>query len=202
MMRISSLLLALLFLGAPGLAKAESATGGRPDQQIEIRIDATKKGVAINPFIYGQFIEHLGRCIYGGIWAEMLEDRKFYYPIGDDYRPYGDTKKTEFPVVSGSPWQVIGPAKSVTMIKVDAFVGEHSPQVAEGSGIRQKDLGVVAGKEYDGYIWLRAVDEKSKVRITLSSSDAKEKHNSKTTTVEGGEFVRFAFSFTPTHTTD
>jgi hypothetical protein len=21
------------------------------------------------------------RCIYGGIWAEMLEDRKFYYPI-------------------------------------------------------------------------------------------------------------------------
>ena len=30
-------------------------------------------------YIYGQFIEHLGRCIYGGIWAEMLEDRKFFY---------------------------------------------------------------------------------------------------------------------------
>ena len=33
-------------------------------------------------YIYGQFIEHLGRCIYGGIWAEMLEDRKFWYAPG------------------------------------------------------------------------------------------------------------------------
>jgi len=24
---------------------------------------------------------HLGRCIYGGIWAEMLEDRRFYFPV-------------------------------------------------------------------------------------------------------------------------
>ncbi len=88
------------------------------------------------------------------------------------------------------------------MIKDDAFVGEHSPQVAEGSGIRQNDLGVIAGKEYDGYVWLRAADEKAKVRITLSSGDKKEKHNSVTTTVDGDEFTRFAFSFTPQHTTD
>jgi alpha-L-arabinofuranosidase len=97
---------------------------------------------------------------------------------------------------------VIGPAKSVTMIQDDAFVGEHSPQVAKGSGICQNDLGVISGKEYDGYVWLRAVDEKAKVRITLSSGDKKEKHNSVTTTVDGDEFTRFAFSFTPQHTTD
>ena len=36
----------------------------------------------MSKYIYGQFIEHLGRCIYGGIWAEMLEDRKFFYPVG------------------------------------------------------------------------------------------------------------------------
>jgi hypothetical protein len=43
-----------------------------------IKVDITATAEPINPFIYGQFIEHLGKCIYGGIWAEMLEDRKFY----------------------------------------------------------------------------------------------------------------------------
>ncbi|MDR3109011.1 MAG: hypothetical protein LBU65_04900, partial [Planctomycetaceae bacterium] len=41
-----------------------------------VKIDASQSGEMISPFIYGQFIEHLGRCINGGgIWAEMLEDR-------------------------------------------------------------------------------------------------------------------------------
>ena len=43
-------------------------------------VDASQQGQPISKYIYGQFIEHLGRCIYGGIWAEMLEDRKFYFP--------------------------------------------------------------------------------------------------------------------------
>ena len=47
----------------------------------EARIDASKTGEPVSPYVYGQFIEHLGRCIYGGIWAEMLEDRKFFFPV-------------------------------------------------------------------------------------------------------------------------
>ncbi|HQL95695.1 MAG TPA: alpha-N-arabinofuranosidase, partial [Candidatus Hydrogenedentes bacterium] len=35
----------------------------------EARIDAAKTGEPVSPYVYGQFIEHLGRCIYGGIWA-------------------------------------------------------------------------------------------------------------------------------------
>ena len=31
----------------------------------------------VNPFIYGHFIEHLRECIYNGMWAEMLQNRKF-----------------------------------------------------------------------------------------------------------------------------
>lgn len=34
-----------------------------------ISIDATKKKGTISPYIYGHFAEHLGRCIYGGIWV-------------------------------------------------------------------------------------------------------------------------------------
>jgi alpha-N-arabinofuranosidase len=35
-----------------------------------VTIDATKPGPVINRNIYGQFSEHLGRCIYEGIWVE------------------------------------------------------------------------------------------------------------------------------------
>src|SRR3990172_12550648 len=47
----------------------------------EVSVDASKVREPISPYIYGQFIEHLGRCIYGGVWAEMLEDRKFYFRV-------------------------------------------------------------------------------------------------------------------------
>lgn len=32
---------------------------------------------ALSRNLYGHFIEHLGRCVYGGIWAERLANRKF-----------------------------------------------------------------------------------------------------------------------------
>src|SRR5512138_1387333 len=96
---------------------------------IELRLDAAKTGAPISPYIYGQFIEHLGRCIYGGIWAEMLEDRKFYFPITANYDPYRDLTNSAFPVVGASPWQIVGDAAAVTMVKEDAFVGDHSPRI-------------------------------------------------------------------------
>src|SRR6187397_801197 len=100
---------------------------------LELRLDVTKTNAPINPFIYGQFIEHLGRCIYGGIWAEMLEDRKFYFPITADYAPYRALRNSAYPVVGASPWQIIGDARAVTMERKNAFVGDHSPRVNSGA---------------------------------------------------------------------
>ena len=62
----------MIWTGAFHPAQAQNST---------VRIDVTQTGEPISPYIYGQFIEHLGCCIYGGIWAEMLEDRKFFYPV-------------------------------------------------------------------------------------------------------------------------
>lgn len=36
---------------------------------IKITVNATQKKAVINKNIYGHFSEHLGRCIYGGIWV-------------------------------------------------------------------------------------------------------------------------------------
>src|SRR6187402_2786647 len=141
-MRLTPLLILLPLLS---LAAATRAGESAKDTEgpIRVTINAEKTGAPINPFIYGQFIEHLGRCIYGGIWAEMLEDRKFYFPIKADYLPYRGIENPDFPgevligaypIVGASPWQIIGEAGAVTMVKEGAFVGNHAPRINAGAG--------------------------------------------------------------------
>jgi len=91
--------LVVLSLGqVPARGAADQLNTGE-DGKPSIVIDATQKGQPISKYIYGQFIEHLGRCIYGGIWAEMLEDRKFIFPVTADYQPYRALQDTPHPVV-------------------------------------------------------------------------------------------------------
>jgi alpha-N-arabinofuranosidase len=54
--------LAALCLGSALLARAEDATA-------TLTLDAAKPGPVISKNIHGQFAEHLGRCIYEGIWV-------------------------------------------------------------------------------------------------------------------------------------
>ena len=149
--------------------------GERAVPKPAIRIDAAKTGEPISKYVYGQFIEHLGRCIYGGIWAEMLEDRKFHYPVTANYDPYGGgrrpTEEAPLPVVKASPWQILGEPDSVTMVKQDSFVGEHTPRVAVGSGICQRDLGLVKGKKYTGYIWTKPDGDMTTVDVRIRWGD-------------------------------
>ncbi len=62
-----------------------------------ITIDAERTKAPISKYIYGQFIEYLGCCIEGGIWAEMLEDRKFYFPITDEFKAWS-TETADGPI--------------------------------------------------------------------------------------------------------
>ncbi len=172
------------------------------DFQPQVRIDASQTGEPINPFIYGQFIEHLGRCIYGGIWAEMLEDRKFYFPITPDYRPYRGLEDTPFPVVGASPWEILGSVDGVQMITEDSFVGDHTPQIASGSGIRQHDLGVVEGKAYEGYIWLKVVEGEPRVRVSLAWGDDADARETVELADVADAYGRMALNFTAGARTD
>lgn len=177
-------LLALSLLMTPVL-KAETVT---------VKLDLKDRGADINPFIYGQFIEHLGRCIYGGIWAEMLEDRKFYFPITEDYAPYVSLTDTDYPVVGASPWEIIGDAFLVTMVEEDSFVGDHTPHLKAGVTIQQHDLGVVFGKKYVGYIWLRS-DSKEGARVKVSLKFSGDLSASKVISIGAGEYEKTEFEF-------
>jgi alpha-N-arabinofuranosidase len=176
----------------------------------EVTIDAAKTGEPISPYIYGQFIEHLGRCIYGGIWAEMLEDRKFYFPI-DGEKPGWDMhtgKKVSYEgegvpyeILVASPWQPIGPKAAVAMDKAAPYVGEHTPVITlDGSagarGIYHPRLGFVKGKEYTGYIVLKAAPGVTKVEVAIMCGEGGDAPSVVTLPALQDSFQKYPITFT------
>lgn len=113
------------------------------DKIVEAKIDVAQRGEPISPLIYGQFIEHLGRCIYGGIWAEMLQDRKFH------------------DAPAHHPWELIGNAP-FEHAKDGAFVGNASPKWNSPNnwtfGVEQNGIDFVNNKKYIGYVWAKISD--------------------------------------------
>ncbi len=166
-------------------------------ESMVVRVDTKDEAHAIHPFIYGQFIEHLGRCIYGGIWAEMLEDRKFYFPVTAEYAPFRDLLDSRFPVVGASPWEITGDRDGVEMSRERPFVGEHSPLVRKGSGIRQGHLEFRSGLPYTGYVSIESVDAEAEVEVTLVWGDSPSAKHSVYFQPPVGEFARYPFQFSP-----
>ncbi len=160
---------------------------------VEFTVNPAVKRDPIHPYIYGQFIEHLGRCIYGGIWAEMLEDRKFFHPITKKFDPYRSMLDTPYPDLKGSPWQLL--KGDVEMVKKDPFVGKQTPKLMDGAAIRQARLGTIAGKEYVGYVWLNAAAPNAKVTVKFDGSET-------TLTPAVGSYKKATFKFKATKTTD
>ncbi|MBN1766501.1 MAG: hypothetical protein JW860_14700, partial [Sedimentisphaerales bacterium] len=174
------------------------------ETKTHITINAGSTNVSISPFIYGQFIEHLGRCIYGGIWAEMLEDRKFYYPVTADYNPWHTFEPPNnrwsgegvpYIILGASPWQIIGSGDSVKMVKEDSFVGDQTPLVATGSGIRQRDLGLIKDKKYTGYIWFKPAEKTTTVRVTLRWGEGSENADAIDFVNDSDSYQQFSFKF-------
>ena len=180
-----------------GAAPASAQESGGPHA---VRIDAAETREPIHPFIYGQFIEHLGRCIYGGIWAEMLEDRKFHFSVpadGDIWR----TTREQARVLAASPWRTIGSAENVAMVEEGAYVGSHSPHIrlpgdGTAAGVYQEELGIVEGKQYTGYVILAGEGSVNPVTVSLSWGEGDANWDTETLDEVTGEFTKHAFTFT------
>jgi alpha-N-arabinofuranosidase len=133
----------------------------------------------------------------------MLEDRKFYFQIAEEYDPYKSLQDTRFPVVGASPWQIIGDPEKVTMVKEASFVGDHTPRIASGAGIRQRDLALVQGKRYQGYTWLQA-DGQSGGTVEVALVWGDEPGQRKTHTIAGisQEYRKYDFAFVASSATE
>jgi len=133
--------------------------------QAEVSVNASQDLGQINPDIYGHFIEHLGRCINQGIWAEILRNRKFW---GDDNQDYG------VPI----PWRAEGKTEGVSYLHDNTvfYSGGQSQRVRierEGvrAGVRQDEIDLRGGLKYHVRLVAQQWDLRSPICIEITKGD-------------------------------
>lgn len=186
------LLLAALFISPIPFLRAQS-------KPVNVSIDASKTGTPISKYLYGQFLEHGGNIVNEGIWAEMLEDRKFYNPINS--KP-PEPPATPAPGRRFRPaprrWVPIGGDEFITMDAKNPFTGDQSPLVkvdkTDAHGFQQSGLAVRKGKSYTGRVILAGI---SGAMVKVSLVWGKEAGDRETVTLHtlGAAYRKFPLKF-------
>jgi alpha-N-arabinofuranosidase len=190
---------AMLIPAISCLAYAQTAAAP-PPQTIVATIDTTKANQPISKYQYGMFIEHIGSLIYRSLWSEMLDDRKFYYPISSK-EPEAEARgpARRFRMFQPRQWRPVGPDESVVMDKDHPFVGEQSPRIeldpSAPHGIRQSGLALVKGKPYTGQIILRGTPG-ARVNVTLIWGEAANDRQTVSFSALGSTYQNSPLSFT------
>src|SRR5208283_2290807 len=183
-----ALLMSALLFSIPASAQAQS---------VAATIDTSKTEAPISKYVYGQFLEHIGGIVNNGVWAEMLDDRKFYYPI-TSHPTAEPALPTGFRRVPLRHWTPVGPDEFVSMDTDRPYVGEHSPLLklnsTEAHGIQQAGLAVRRGKSYTGRLVLAGTPDAT-VRVTLIWGDAASDRQSVAISKVGSEYRKFPLTF-------
>jgi alpha-N-arabinofuranosidase len=189
-------IVAIALCFACGAARGQSTQMQAP-LPIVATIDAQKTAPPVSRYEFSMFIEHIGPLIYRSLWSEMLDDRKFYFPINS--KPDEAQRAGGFRGMPLRKWRPVGPDDDVVMDTDHPFVGDQSPRVAvAGStphGIGQKGLAVVKGKKYTGHIWLRGTPG-TKVEIALICGDDADDRQTVDLGPLTGEYKKFPFGIT------
>ena len=161
---------AALWLGLTTVTGAQQAAPEVP-KRITVSVNSQQSAEPVSKYEFGMFIEHIGPLIYRSLWSELLDDRKFYFPISSREPPSagrgqgGSARNAQL-----HRWVPIGPDEAVVMDKDRPFVGDQSPRIQLDSssprGIRQSGLSLVKGNKYTGRIYLRGTPG-SNVRAAL-----------------------------------
>lgn len=104
----------------------------------------------ISKNIYGTFIEHIEKCIYNGLWAEEILDRKFVSKVGEDV----------------SQWKVTD-SENIESDNVNTYSGTYAIRFKNKGAISQKGLKLKADK-YNGYFYGKG---NGKIKISLKNSN-------------------------------
>lgn len=178
------------------------AAGAAPTAPIKVDIDGTRRSAAVTKYEYGMFIEPIGGLVARTLWAEMLDDRKFYYPVVPQARDVPPPPNAEGrPGVSYRKWRPIGGDDVVVMDTKAPYVGAQSPVVtvdpANKRGLSQAGIGLAKGKRYDGHVQL-AGDPSAKVEVTLVWGAGPADRQTVSLAAPSADWKRVDFSFTPT----
>ena len=126
-------------------------------QRAKVTIHQDKVIGQAHDHLYGANLEHIGQAIYGGVWAEMLVDRKF---AGNDHMYSGANEGLHNANPSVGivfPWRAVNADRDAVLFahdNTDFYTGRQSQRItirqADGKphGIRQGSLYLEAERDY------------------------------------------------------
>jgi alpha-N-arabinofuranosidase len=104
---------------------------------INVSIDAGALSEPVTRYEYGMFIEPIGALIARSLWAEMLDDRKFYYPVVAQGKDPPVPQSVEGrPGVQYRKWRPIGGDDAVVMDSTDLGPRAGESPLGGGPGAR------------------------------------------------------------------
>src|SRR5690349_7857908 len=168
--RTSSIAGAAMWLGLTYASAAQPPIPRVPDR-LAISIDTEQTAEPVSKYEFGMFIEHIGPLIYRSLWSEMLDDRKFYFPITSRApEPPAGEQAAQARRNALRRWVPVGSDDVGVMDKQQPFVGDQSPRItldaSASHGIQQTGISLVKGKKYVGRIYLRG-SSGSRVKVSL-----------------------------------
>ena len=124
--------------------------------------------------LYGANLEHLGQAIYGGVWAEMLRDRKF---AGCDrmYTAPSEGLRNVHPSIGiVLPWEAVNPDYEAVFYAHDNSVfysGRQSQRISirradgQARGIKQSSLYLQKERDYQLRLMLKGQGQALEVQL-------------------------------------
>ncbi len=131
-----------------------------------VRVHSDRVIGPISRNIYGHFVEHLGRCVYGGLSAELLRNRKLCIAedtdayLADGWLPFGPQGGVRY-ALDETTW-ICGNRTQ----RIEITSGDKRPR-----GICQPGISVQAGRHYRCNLHVRATGLCRQVTVALLSAD-------------------------------
>jgi alpha-L-arabinofuranosidase len=197
--RIALFAAAAFCLGSAITATAQEAAPSVPDQ-LKATINTQQTADPVSKYVFGSFIEHIGGTIYRSVWSELLDDRKFWFPITakDEAPPVGQNA-AQRQRMALRKWRPVGPDEAVSLDADQPFVGDHSPKIGLDAstphGVKQSGFALVKGKTYTGRIWLKGTPG-SKVTVSLIWGDGASDKQTVTIPALTAEYKKTPLNFT------
>jgi len=170
------------FLLSSLAAQVVTATAGAQDRQrvAVLPVDVDRVMAPIDRRLYGQFLEHINHSVEDGLFAEQVRGCGFE---GDDFQTY---------------WTVSSERGRVDVAEVEFKNGKKSVRLHVDGGhsaIRQGRIFVDAGREYDGFVWIKREQGSPDLNVRLVSSTG-QAIASAALPVAGTDWKEVRYSFT------
>ncbi|HEU4600834.1 MAG TPA: hypothetical protein VFS24_02645 [Steroidobacteraceae bacterium] len=186
------------------VAFAASADQKLKAQNIDVTIDAASTSTPISPYLYGQFLEHIGPIVNHGLWAEMVDDRKFYGPILDR-EPPPETDPRRVWRGRTQSWIRLSEGAGASLDTQKPYVGEHAlllrPQDQAAVGVWQGSVPLLKGKQYEGHIFASGSPD-AQINVSLVWGEGAKNRQTVSLPRLASDYTNFPLKFTSPVTTN